>query len=463
MNVIRFSNEDVMSFLGGSQKKVKSFKYRFNKYLVRTEYSEDEEVWYNSFTGSVVSIKDYEADNVFTEDFCTYADYLIQNYFLVPENFDEESLFLEYRKRKTVPITANALTRLKTFTILTTTQCNARCFYCYQLHNKGKKHMSVETANKVARYIIDSTFEGQDVFFGWFGGEPLYNPKVIDIITTKVMSANRRVSSSMITNGYLLNEKMCKKAVKDWYITNVQITLDGTEDVYNKTKHYIYKDDASPFKTVIKNIHYMLKEGLNVTIRINVDLHNIEVLENLINFLAEEFKGEENFHVYAHELFDEDNLRTPEHNKQVFSNLRYIENKITDLGLRIKEADVPGTIKTLHCMVDDDSSIIITPDGSLGLCEHYEAGHFVGHIDNPTDLDMDEVRAWREMSEYTEICEDCPIKPACLKCKLCPDHNICNVYEKEYVLNKINSELKVIYKDWIERQSKNENTSCSCK
>ena len=168
MNVIRNSNNEVLGFLGGSQKKVKGFKYRFNKFIIKTEY-ENEFIWYNVFTGSIVSIRDYEADNIFTEDYCNYADYLIKNYFLVPENFDEESLLTEYRKRKTVPITANCLTRLNNFTILTTTKCNARCFYCYQLHGKHKEHMTVETAHKVAKYIINSTFEGQQVFLGWFG------------------------------------------------------------------------------------------------------------------------------------------------------------------------------------------------------------------------------------------------------------------------------------------------------
>lgn len=220
MNVVRNSNKEVINFLGGLQKKVKSFKYRFNKFIIKTKY-EDEFIWYNVFTGSIVSIKSYEIDNIFTEDFCTYADYLIQNYFLVPENFEEEELLKEFRKRKTIPITANSLTKLSNFTILTTTKCNARCFYCYQLHGKKKEHMTEETARKVAKYIVDSTLENQQIFIGWFGGEPLYNPKVIDIITTIVASSNRSVRSSIITNGYLFDEKMCKKAVKDWGLMNV--------------------------------------------------------------------------------------------------------------------------------------------------------------------------------------------------------------------------------------------------
>lgn len=450
MNVIRKSSNEVMNFLGGPQKKVRDFNYRFNKFIIETEY-EDEFIWYNTFTGSIVTIKDYEKDNVFTDDFCTYADYLVQNYFLVPEQFDEEELMFEYRKRHSVPITANSLTKLKNFTILTTTKCNARCFYCYQMETKHKQHMTVETANKVARYIVDTTFEGQDVHIGWFGGEPLFNAKVIDIITTKVDSAKRKVHSSIITNGYLFNEKLCKKAVRDWKIRNVQITLDGTEGVYNTAKNFIYKD-TNAFKVVIQNIHHMLNAGMTVNIRMNVDLHNVENLKELIVFLAEEFKGEEHFSAYVHELFDD--TRTPEHNKELFNNMNIIDNLLSEYNIRTSGAQLPGTIKTIHCMIDDGKSVVIMPDGQLGVCEHYENEHFVGHIDNPSEIDHEELKQWRKVSEYQELCNDCPYKPACLKCDLCPDHKICDIHEKEYVLHKTKEDLKLFYKRWIKEQQK---------
>lgn len=457
MNVVRNSNKEVINFLGGFQKKVKGFKYRFNKFIIKTEY-EDEFIWYNVFTGSIVSIKNYEVDNIFTEDFCTYADYLIQNYFLVPENFEEDELLKEFRKRKTVPITANSLTKLNNFTILTTTKCNARCFYCYQLHGKKKEHMTEETARKVAKYIVDSTLENQQVFIGWFGGEPLYNPKVIDIITTIVSSSNRNVRSSIITNGYLFDEKMCKKAVKDWGLMNVQVTLDGTEDIYNKTKNFIYKN-TNAFKTVINNIHSMLEYGLTVSIRMNIDKHNLDNLKDLIEFLAKEFKDKKGFSVYVHELFDDS--KTPEHSKQVFENMEELNVLITKYNLRSQGANVPETIKTIHCMVDDDKSVVIMPNGQLGVCEHYENEHFVGHINDPYNIDKEELKRWREMSEFQDICEDCPYKPACLKCKLCPDHKICDIYEKEYVLHRTKEDLKKIYKDYLDKQQQPK--QCDCK
>lgn len=438
---------------------MKDFKYRFNKFIVKTDRNNnDESVWYNSLTGAIVSIKDYEEDNIFTDRPCDYANYLLANYFLVPEDFNEDELIQAYRDRHKVMHTRNYLNHVKSFTIMTTTKCNARCFYCYQLHNKGKQHMTLETAEKVVDYMLEVTNDGDEIFIGWFGGEPLYNYKVMDMITTRVASANRIINSSIITNGYLFDEHLCNKAIRDWRIHNVQVTLDGTEEVYNEAKNFIYKD-SNAFKVVINNIHSMLRAGLRVSVRMNVGMHNIENLKELINYLAEEFKGASNFSAYVHELFDDN--RTEEVDKATFEGMMELKKMLTDKGLFLEAYELPPGIKVQHCMVDDGGSVIITPDGRLGLCEHYENEHFIGNIEEPTNIDMKEVETWKEMSEYTEICEDCPYKPACLKCKLCPDHKICSPAEKEYNLYNIRKSLIAKYNNWEKDQCKG--NSCKCR
>lgn len=463
MDVIRFSNDGVMNFLGGSQRRVKEFKYRLNKFVIKADYPDEREIWYNVFTGMIVVLRDLQINNLLKYDgvFCDYEEALIQNYFFVPEDFNEEELMQEFRKRQSIPITPNLLTRLNSFTILTTTQCNARCFYCYQLGHKHKKSMTKETAEEVAKYIIDRTFDQSVVSLGWFGGEPLYNKEVIDIITNKVEATGRKVQAGIISNSYLFNEDICKKAVRDWHISNVQVTLDGTEEVYNKAKNYIYKDDPSPFKTIIKNIHHMINYGLEVSIRLNVGTHNCEDLKNLIKFLGKEFGQYPNVTAYVHELFDDEGTRAPEDSKKIFDNMKELEDLIFENNLKSAGFDLHSGIKSIHCMVDDGSSIIIMPDGRLGLCEHYETDHFVGDISEPTKIDIEEVKAWREMSDYKEICDDCPYKPACLKCKLCPDYKICDPWEKEYKLKRIQEDLRFAYEDWLKQFNNNNNNSCN--
>jgi sulfatase maturation enzyme AslB (radical SAM superfamily) len=191
-----------------------------NKYCLETEV-ESGKIIHNFFTGSAVLIRPFEYINIFTDDPCDYAEFLVNNYFIVPEDFNEKELVDLLRSRKQIPFTANYLDHPKSFTILSTTKCNARCFYCYEMHSKGKTHMTIETSEKVAKYIINNAPKYNELQIGWFGGEPLFNVDVIDIITSRVKSAGFNIIGSMVTNGYLFNEELVKRAKYDWNIRNV--------------------------------------------------------------------------------------------------------------------------------------------------------------------------------------------------------------------------------------------------
>jgi radical SAM protein with 4Fe4S-binding SPASM domain len=101
-------------------------------------------------------------------------------------------------------------------------------------------------------------------------------------------------------------------------------------------------------------------------------------------------------------------------------------------------------------MVDSDESAIISPGGELGLCEHYQNSKFYGNINDPSMKDMEVIKGWRVKSQYTEICDDCPLKPICLKLRDCPDHKICSKWEKEYMLKRHSEDVKLIYNNWKE-------------
>ena len=57
-------------------------------------------------------------------------------------------------------------------TILTTTDCNARCHYCYE---KGiqKEHLSLRTQQRIIDIIKEQFSRGKRIHISWFGGEPL--------------------------------------------------------------------------------------------------------------------------------------------------------------------------------------------------------------------------------------------------------------------------------------------------
>lgn len=102
-------------------------------------------------------------------------------YFYVPVDFNEEYIADNIRILST-PLNVEPFDKINRYTILTTTDCNAKCFYCFQ---KDKKHidMPMKVAQDLAKYIVDH-YNGKQVELHWFGGEPLYNEPVIDEICT---------------------------------------------------------------------------------------------------------------------------------------------------------------------------------------------------------------------------------------------------------------------------------------
>ena len=137
------------------------------------------------------------------------------------------------------------------FTVLTTTDCNARCYYCYE---KGirREPMTRETAIAAADYIACAS-RGEKVRLRWFGGEPLFNREAIDVICGALEQKKICFESAMTTNGFYLDEKTTADAVEKWNLKNVQITVDGTEKTYNRIKAYIDAEE-NPYRRVMNNI-----------------------------------------------------------------------------------------------------------------------------------------------------------------------------------------------------------------
>ena len=459
MNVIRHANANILNLLGEQYYK-EGIKYRVNKYCYILE-QEHNYIIYNTLTGGIIAIYPFEWDAKFTNTKSDYVQHLYHDYFIVPEDFNEDEVIELYRKKASREILSNYLDTPDSFTILTTTECNARCTYCYESTIENKHSMSVETANKIADYIINNGSKTKPLTISWFGGEPLYNKEVINLITTKVRSNGFELNASMISNGYLFDDKTLHLAKHVWGLNSVQITLDGTESVYNKTKRYIYKEDPNPFKTVINNIHKLIDNDIFVSIRLNGGVYNSDNLLELVKFLSEEFKNEKHkMQIYVWEIFTT-RARTEEEAQRLFPKLTEIHNLIHQLGFNSPQ-NLDFGIKTVHCMVDAGNGVMIDPSGNFGLCEHYPTSLFIGNVDNPHVKNFDNIHTWREYVDTNEsICQQCPIKPICLKMKKCTDEFICTKPELDYLLNKLNSDLIILDKNFYEEKI-NQN-SCECK
>ncbi|MBP3706064.1 MAG: 4Fe-4S cluster-binding domain-containing protein, partial [Clostridia bacterium] len=194
---------DIIIKAAGKQK-IKTNNLRPLTYLQVCEV-EDGFLLYNLMTREMLLLDDVEFK---AYDSCDLTNetvsYLVENWFIVPEEFNDYLLFKQTDALYRMIADSNKKPNMHTFVIYPTTDCNARCFYCFELSYK-RINMTEQTAHDVAKYIINKC-GGDKVQILWFGGEPLYNSKVIDIISTDLKNNQIKFRSKMTSNAYLFDE-----------------------------------------------------------------------------------------------------------------------------------------------------------------------------------------------------------------------------------------------------------------
>ena len=421
------------------QKMVAGQAYRPMYYVVEQPVDEGL-LLYHTMTKALLLLTPEEAETYKTSP--TALPQLVEQWFLVPQSHDDRLLSRQIRdvakmlEKKTGAITS--------YTIMTTTDCNARCFYCYEM-GRLRTPMSEETAIRTADYIINHC-KGEKVSIQWFGGEPLYNRSVISLICRRLKEAGIVYHSTMISNGYLFNDSIITEAKEEWLLEKVQITLDGTEQTYNRCKAYIYKD-VNAYRRVIGNIHKLQDAGIHVSIRLNIDMHNAENLSELADELQKEFTNPKGISVYLHALFEEVKgskaIHDEEKRKFVFDQINDIESRLKDYGFT-RPRSLNRKVKTNRCMADSDHSALIVPDGHIGKCEHYSDDHFVGHIGNE-EWDALMIDNFRDTRDEIEACATCFDYPNCIWLKLCENSTNCYQEERDHKLNKLRQSMMRAY------------------
>lgn len=442
MKVIAQANEGVLAILKRFLKT--DFRGRLSKYCVAEE-TEDGVLLFNLMTREMVLLTGEEYSRV------TELDYLRKRWFIVPEQLDEKEC-LEF-VRLVLRAQAKKQNEITGYTIFPTTDCNARCFYCFEL-GRTRMPMSEETARKTADYIKNHC-GGKKVKLNWFGGEPLMNPAAIDLICDSLRRDGVEFQSSMVTNGYLFDDAMAEKAEGKWNLKRVQITLDGTEDVYNRIKAFVYSD-TNPYQIVMENIRRVLERGIKVVVRLNMDLHNAEDLLVLADELTRRFRGQNALKVYAHHLFKDGVPDAEQHSEEEWQKreeaMNRLNEKLTGAGL-ITQGVISQKLKTNHCMADNDSCITIAPDGSIGVCEHYSESEFIGHLDRE-GFDAKMVASWKQLMPEIPECADCFYYPECFRLKKCINESVCYPVFRRRQKEKVRRRMLNTYEKWLNTDGK---------
>lgn len=155
-------------------------------------------------------------------------------------------------------IRERAQKRRKPFSIMfeLTYRCNFKCLHCYI---SGSHEEKKELSTKQIFSILDELNEMEVFIIGFTGGEPLIREDIFEILDYASKSGFKYV---LLTNGYLIDEKVAKK-IKKVNVDKVDITFNAMDpEIFDGITQV-----KGSFKRVKKAIEILKEKGIQVEIK----------------------------------------------------------------------------------------------------------------------------------------------------------------------------------------------------
>jgi radical SAM protein with 4Fe4S-binding SPASM domain len=207
------------------------------------------------------------------------------------------------------------------------------------------------------------------------------------------------------------------------------------------------------------NIEELINNKIGVMVRMNVDMHNADNLKDLVYELYGRFGNNKYLTPYCYPIFENEFFQRKDGERElVFQKIAEIESVLSDCRMS-HGTNINRIIRVGHCMVDNGKAITISPNGELGLCEHYVDSDFWGHIDDDSaeKRDWSIIHSWREYVEPNEICKECPRYPSCIRVKKCLDLKDCSIYHRDFQLRHEEQAMVNMYQQWVDNEKKKRN------
>ena len=181
-------------------------------------------------------------------------------------------------------------------TVLTSTDCNLGCGYCFQ--NTGQDgaggnrppriahaRLTPETITSIlgfaGRRMADAGLDELTIML--FGGEPLLNPRGCLELLAKAAGYGL-ADAWMISNATLLTPSLARQ-LSDLGLSRIQVTLDGDRDDHDQIR--VRRSNGGTFDAIVRNIARASEvTSIRWQLRVNVSHHNHGGIDALIGRLA---------------------------------------------------------------------------------------------------------------------------------------------------------------------------------
>lgn len=290
-------------------------------------------------------------------------------------------------------------------TITTTLKCNARCSYCYEAGVK-QVDMNSDLEDKLFEFIKGKE-DSKGVLINWFGGEPLLNMELMDSLCDRLSKENIKFGSYIITNGSKITDEIIEEKFSKWNVYSMQITLDGTEEQYEKRKNYYDKQEGD-FYRILSIIKKAARKKITINLRLNIDLDNSEDILELLPQIDKIFAGNKNVLFYP--AFITGGTRAVDEEKRVEIVRRMFE-KVSDIQRFSVARRLHSYPRTHACMNEHPGSFTIDVNGNIYSCEH-NVGRSDKSIGDVLEGLIKEDKRGAKTS-FNEECRRCIFLPRC--------------------------------------------------
>lgn len=301
------------------------------------------------------------------EELLSEKDYvdLVNRKILVSDKEDYSYINkLEYRQRK-ISFMSDTLGVV----LCPTLACNFACPYCYE-RNLPNHVMQEQVQAQLINFINGYKDKCKKMTLSWHGGEPLLAFRTMKQIYEKLeTSAQLPISySSMVSNGYLLNEEICTY-LSEKKLNYLQITIDGNKQTHDKTR--ILKNGNSSFEKIIENIDMALElmPDCRIGVRTNIGRTNREEYVELYKDLSKRWEGK-NCNLY-HSFVLSNSLDTT-YEQRCATELTIDEKcdflvNLAQNGIIDRQSLYPHLdCSSMTCI--DNNAFVFGPDGSIYKC-----------------------------------------------------------------------------------------------
>ena len=169
-------------------------------------------------------------------------------------------------------------------------KCNQSCAYCYGGDGEygGSGMMSEETAYKSIDWLLEQSREAEQVYVGFFGGEPLLNFRLMKAAVSysrnKESETGKKINFSVFTNATLLNDEIIEFLEVNQF--SIHVSFDGPKAIQDAQRPF--RGGIGSWDILVPKLKRLLKSfpetGCRATVFDFSDLLSVEKALHEIGF-----------------------------------------------------------------------------------------------------------------------------------------------------------------------------------